>query len=349
MLVFAPDGRSPPARRLAQNQYDPRGSELTSRSGHPASEATGDQPAPARFDDHHRLGTRGSGVFQCDQPWCFGAYSKAGFASGFGAYSLAFVAYTLATGVAINLSTVPALIRDRPDKEAQQQNLERAVSAGTFVGLVFSIALLPIGLLSHNPIHGYFILFGVLMPFLMLQALWRAVCFATRNPRVAALCDGIWLAVQGASSLVFALLGIRSALWYAASWGTRCRSRGSDVFDPSPRPATPLQPAGSSCGVSRLDSESRRRVYCCRRCESDTPIYARTSRCPRRHCSDQSGKSGAGASECSTAGFGPSSHGIRRSRSPAKSGRATKAPASVRYRWWRTHTGIWTGRIVHPR
>ena len=139
--------------------------------------------------------------------------------AGFGAYSLAFVGYTLATGIAINLGTVPAMIRDRPDKEAQQQSLDRAVSAGTCVGLVFSMALLPIGLLSHDPIRGYFILFGVLMPFLMLQALWRAACFAARDPRAATLCDGIWLAVQGVSSLVLALLGIRSALWYAASWG----------------------------------------------------------------------------------------------------------------------------------
>jgi hypothetical protein len=118
------------------------------------------------------------------------------------------------------------MIRRRDIPSRQLHQLERAVAGASLVGWLTSLILVVVGLAIGGSVRSYFLLFAAMMPFLILQALWRALCFAMRAPRRAALCDGIWLVVQGSLYAIMLLLGLRSGLWFAAGWGVGAAAGG---------------------------------------------------------------------------------------------------------------------------
>jgi hypothetical protein len=147
------------------------------------------------------------------------AVAKSTSPATFGGYSLAFIGYTVAVGVAVNLGVIPAMIRPREDPEEQRRNLERSVSAGSTIGVMASVPLIAAALISGPARRPFLFLFAAMMPVLVLQALWRASFLAERAPAKAAKLDGIWFVVQGLTSAILLGLDIRGGVWFAGSWG----------------------------------------------------------------------------------------------------------------------------------
>jgi len=147
--------------------------------------------------------------------------------SGFGAYSLAFVAYTITMGIVVNTSTIPITIRHGAESlDRFRIQLRTAVSTGAGLGLISGLLLVGVGLLFNSSVRGYLLLFGVMMPFLMLQAVWRYIYFALRDPKIAALCDGVWALFQTIAFAVLILRGDKDPFLFAASWGAAAAIAG---------------------------------------------------------------------------------------------------------------------------
>jgi O-antigen/teichoic acid export membrane protein len=155
------------------------------------------------------------------------AIAKTSTLSGFGAYALGYAAYAIVTGIVVNASTIPITIQHGAESlDRFRIQLRTAVSAGAGIGLIAGFLLVAVALLFHSSVRGYLLLFGALMPLLMLQTVWRYIYFALRDPKFAALCDGVWAFFQTVAFIVLILRGNKDPFAYAASWGAAAAIAG---------------------------------------------------------------------------------------------------------------------------
>ncbi len=143
-------------------------------------------------------------------------------ADGFGAFGLAFLAYTLVLGLARATSGEPLIVRfsatlgwggsaDRPIAEATGY----ALVLGIVVGGPFAVVG---GIVAGNA-GAALLALGLSLPGLLVQDTWREVFLAQGRPARAVANDAIWAAAQGGSVALVIASGHRTVFWFTAAWG----------------------------------------------------------------------------------------------------------------------------------
>ncbi len=126
-------------------------------------------------------------------------------ASGFGAFALAFVTYTVVINAARGLATDPLLVRHSGDVHRRWR---RATSAATGTALMVGVCVgalsVAAGLLLPGPLGPAFIALGVGLPGLTLQDSWRFAFFAHARGGSAFVNDLCWTIL-----LVLALVALQ--------------------------------------------------------------------------------------------------------------------------------------------
>jgi O-antigen/teichoic acid export membrane protein len=111
----------------------------------------------------------------------------------FGAFSLAFVTYTMVLNAARGMATDPMLVRCSGQASSRWH---RASSAATGTALVVGIAAglvsAVVGLLLPDPVGSAFVALGIGLPGLMFQDSWRFVFFACHRSAQSLVNDMTW-------------------------------------------------------------------------------------------------------------------------------------------------------------
>jgi O-antigen/teichoic acid export membrane protein len=127
-------------------------------------------------------------------------------ASSFGAFTLAYVTYTVIINAARGLATDPLLVRHSGDVHHRWR---RATSAATGTALVVGVAAgalcIIAGLLLPGPVGPVFVALGVGLPGLAVQDSWRFAFFAHGRGSSAFVNDLVWTIL-----LVLALVALDS-------------------------------------------------------------------------------------------------------------------------------------------
>jgi O-antigen/teichoic acid export membrane protein len=114
-------------------------------------------------------------------------------ADSFGAFSLAFITYTVVINAARGLATDPLLVRFSGDLVRRWR---RATSAATGTALVVGVAVgvlcIIAGLLLPDPLGPAFVALGIGLPGLALQDSWRFAFFACGRGASAFINDFVW-------------------------------------------------------------------------------------------------------------------------------------------------------------
>ena len=192
-------------------------------------------PAEARLGLHKMVRRLGWGV--ADQAvaslsnFALGIYVARTFgAASFGAFSLAFLTYTVVLNASRGLATDPLLVRF---SGAQQRPWLRATSAASatalLVGAGAGALCVLVGLALPDPVGAAFVALGVGMPGLMLQDSWRFALFAAGRPASACLNDVLWsgllllalvgIHVSGEGTMVGCLFAFGGTAWVASLVG----------------------------------------------------------------------------------------------------------------------------------
>ena len=140
--------------------------------------------------------------------------------ASFGAFSLAFAAYTLLLSVMRGYPMDPLAIRYAA---AAAPAFRRAASAATgtviFVGVVAGAASIVGGALTSGSFSEALLALGVTFPGLLLQDAWRSTFFASGQGRLAFLNDCVWAAIEFPALALVILTGHGSVFWAVLAWG----------------------------------------------------------------------------------------------------------------------------------
>ena len=111
----------------------------------------------------------------------------------FGAFSLAFITFTVILNASRGTATDPLMVRYSGATGTRWREATGAASAtAIMVGAVAGVCCVVVGLLLPQPVGPAFIALGVVLPGLMLQDSLRFAFFATGRPRAALLNDVVW-------------------------------------------------------------------------------------------------------------------------------------------------------------
>jgi O-antigen/teichoic acid export membrane protein len=186
-----------PRRSTSRSVLQPAPGSVTLPAPHPAPDRAG-EAASDRGGLLQVVGRLGWGV--ADQAvsslsnFALSLYvARALGASGFGAFSLAFITYSVVLNAARGIATDPMLVRhsgaDRPLwRQATARASGTSLVVGTAAGAVSALA----GLLLPGPVGQAFLALGLGLPGLMLQDSWRFAFFALGRPAAALVNDLVW-------------------------------------------------------------------------------------------------------------------------------------------------------------
>ncbi len=141
-------------------------------------------------------------------------------ARGFGAFSIAFLIFSLLVGVERALVGQPMSM---VYSAAEPHTLARAIRGGTgtalALGAVSGVGAVITGTLVGGVTGHALIAVGVVLPGLMLQDACRMIFFALRKPALATLNDTIWAVFQFVPMIWMVAAGVRSVTAYVLVWG----------------------------------------------------------------------------------------------------------------------------------
>jgi O-antigen/teichoic acid export membrane protein len=155
----------------------------------------------------------------------------------FGAFSLAWVTYSVLLNLSRGLATDPLTVRHSGPPDARWRTaVGQATGTATLVGVAVGAPTAIIGMAIPGPVGEAFLALGIVMPALLLQDSWRYAFFAAAQGKWAFLNDVVWavalvpaIAVAGHDGSVFTIVlawGVSAGL--AAGVGclqTRIRPR----------------------------------------------------------------------------------------------------------------------------
>jgi peptidoglycan/xylan/chitin deacetylase (PgdA/CDA1 family)/O-antigen/teichoic acid export membrane protein len=140
--------------------------------------------------------------------------------AGLGTFAIAFSIYVVATGLSRSMTTDPLMIRESAtDRNSMGDSVGAATGLAALIGVVTSLAILPIAVLSGGELRTCLFALCCVLPGLLLQESWRYVFFTEGRPQTAAGNDLIWaIALIVAFAGVFAA-GVESAATLILAWG----------------------------------------------------------------------------------------------------------------------------------
>lgn len=141
-------------------------------------------------------------------------------ASAFGAFALAFTAYSLLVGLERVLVGQPLNMRTtRMPPEHFRREVSGALGSGFALGVASGGVLVVIGVLLGGDGQGAFVAMGVVLPALLLQDACRMALFAQRRPAAALANDLTWGAAQVVSMGYLVIRGSHHVAPYILAWG----------------------------------------------------------------------------------------------------------------------------------
>jgi O-antigen/teichoic acid export membrane protein len=151
-------------------------------------------------------------------------------AVSFGAFTLAYVTYSVVINAARGVGTDPLLVRYsgagvEPWRRASSAATATALGVGVAAGVLSVLA----GLVLPAPVGPVFVALGVGLPGLMLQDSWRFAFFTGGRPASALVNDVVWsvlllvaligLSLSGVGGVVGCMLAFGGTAWLAAGFG----------------------------------------------------------------------------------------------------------------------------------
>jgi len=162
----------------------------------------------------------------------------------FGAFSLAYVTYSLVLNASRGLATDPLVVRfSGVGSTAWRRAVAASTGTATAVGLAAAAGMLAAGLALTGTARAAFIAMGITMPGLMLQDSWRYAFFAHGRGGHAFLNDTIWAAAMAPALIALRLTGHQTVFWIVLAWGaaaTIAAAAGPLQARVLPRPARAL-------------------------------------------------------------------------------------------------------------
>jgi len=150
-------------------------------------------------------------------------------ASSFGAFTLAFITYTVVINASRGLATDPLLVRYSGRAGRRWRSATSAATGSALiVGVVIGVLCVLAGLLLPDPMGPVFIALGIGLPGLVLQDSWRFAFFAAGRGSSAFINDLFWTVLlfgallilrDGADSPAHALLAFGATATLAALLG----------------------------------------------------------------------------------------------------------------------------------
>ena len=188
-------------------------------------------------------------------------------ASNFGAFTLAFITYTVVINAARGLATDPLLVRFSGDLIRRWR---RATSAATGTALVVGVAAgvvcIVAGLLLPDPVGPAFVALGIGLPGLALQDSWRFAFFARGRGSSAFINDLFWSVL-----LVLALVLMHGRGRQRSALSARLRRHrharrpagdgsGENPATPNARAGMAPDPPRAVCSVPCRERQHQRRI-----------------------------------------------------------------------------------------
>lgn len=123
---------------------------------------------------------------------------------GFGAFGVAFTIYLLTLGVSRALSIDPLVIRSAASESTvQRAESGRAAASAVGVALIAAGGCGIVGVMIGGQVAEALLALAVVLPFLLVQDVWRFALIMSKRAGAAALNDGVWLiGMVGAFALV---------------------------------------------------------------------------------------------------------------------------------------------------
>ena len=138
--------------------------------------------------------------------------------SSFGVFTIVFLVYVTAQGIARALVGSPLLIHPR---EAEERPAD-AISAALLVGLGLGALLVVIGFLIETmDLDGgpALIVLGVCLPLLGLQDIGRFLGFAVQRPSFSLFLDTAWFVLMVPSLAFIVIANHHTLTWFVIAWG----------------------------------------------------------------------------------------------------------------------------------
>jgi O-antigen/teichoic acid export membrane protein len=140
--------------------------------------------------------------------------------TGFGAFSLAYVTYSMILSATRGLATDPLLVRySGAPSTAWRKAAGASTATATLTGIAAGAACLGVGLFLGRDVGGAFIALAVVLPGLMLQDSWRFVFFSIGRASKAVLNDVVWGTLQIVALLVLLGTGHATVVWCVLAFG----------------------------------------------------------------------------------------------------------------------------------
>jgi len=141
-------------------------------------------------------------------------------APDFGAYALAFTFYLVALGLSRSWTSDPLLVlwSASSDQALSERAVAHAAHVAAALGSAFALVALVIGLVVRGSSGEAMLVLAVLLPFALVQDVWRFGLVMLERPWRACVSDSIWLVVAIASIMSLRLADNRSLPLAMAAW-----------------------------------------------------------------------------------------------------------------------------------
>ncbi len=137
-----------------------------------------------------------------------------------GAFSLAYVTYSLALTASRGLATDPLMVRfSAAEPSAWKRAVGSCTGTATMVGTAAGAAILAVGTLLSGTAQVAFVAMGVMMPGLLLQDSWRYAFFAHGRGGQAFLNDSVWALAMLPALIALHVTGHETVFWFVLAWG----------------------------------------------------------------------------------------------------------------------------------
>lgn len=138
----------------------------------------------------------------------------------FGAFTLAFVTYTLALAGSRALASEPLMVRYSASSEERWRG-GVALASGTALaaGAAIGVMCLVVGALTGGTLGTTFVILGVCMPGLLLQDSWRYAFFTGHRGSLAFANDLAWALVLFPTVAILLATGMGSVANFMLAWG----------------------------------------------------------------------------------------------------------------------------------
>jgi O-antigen/teichoic acid export membrane protein len=141
-------------------------------------------------------------------------------ATQFGAFSLAYVTYSMALTASRGLSTDPMLVRfSGTDLATWRRVTAQCTGTALVTGLITGTCALAAAVILHGAPRLAFLALGLTLPSLLLQDSWRYSFFALGRGSQAFLNDTIWTLTLVPPLLILRVTHSTSLFWLMTAWG----------------------------------------------------------------------------------------------------------------------------------